>query len=174
MKNLFKYLLSLALLSPLICFSQGLSIELTGNEGKRIKELADKFASNLLKETKAIRFIYVEADEDGAGYYFGLISDRKKIETYPPSYYFFNSNHEPVAIYTGFERNVSFNQEYLDEIKGLADKYLWPDEVVMTMHYHVWFIRFIDGKEIEFTERLSIKRQQQIPSWIVGIGKSKQ
>lgn len=169
MKNLItKYLICFTLFSPLICFSQSLSIELKGEEGKRIKELADKFAENLVGETKAIRFIYLKADEAGNKYYFGLISSKDQFVSNPPSYYFLNSKKEPIAVYTGFERNIKFSQTYIDELKELADKFLWSNEVVMTMHYYVWYVEFKNGKEIEFTERLSKKRQQGIPTWIAG------
>jgi YHS domain-containing protein len=173
MKNVItKYLVCLILLNPLFCFSQCPSVELKGNEGKRINELADKFAGNLVVETKAIRFIYLNTDYNGSEYYFGLITSRHKFISNPPSYYFFNSKNEPIVVYTGFEKNVKFSQTYVDELMGLADKYLWTDDVVITMHYYVWYLEFKNGREIEFSSRLSKRRQKKIPSWLTEVIKS--
>lgn len=159
------YLLWLAL-SPSISFSQTLAIELTGDEGRRVKEFADKFAGNLSGETKAVRFIYIDARRERNDYYFGLITDKSLLISNPPTYYFFNSSDEPIVVYTGFEKNIKFSQTYIGEIRGLADKFLFSGDLIMTLHYYVWYVRFENGKQIEFTERLDKKRQHNIPDWI--------
>lgn len=166
--NVLNFVIFFSLLRIQVCVAQNLSVEPSSKEALRIRELTEEFAESILAETKAIRFVYVDVSGEQNEYYFGLIVNRNRLVTNPPSYYFFNTKKEPIVVYTGFERNVKFASTYLNEIKELGENYLLGEEVIMAMHYYVWYVKFQNGLEVKLTKQLSNKRQRKIPAWITG------
>lgn len=150
------------------CFSQSHEIEITGSEGKRVRELASEYLEGF-DSAGVAGFIYVQSDGTNCDYYFGLAVDIDFILSTPPSHYFFTSKGLPVFVYTGFEKLLKAKQEYRDEIGALTKKYLFQKDFMPNVHYNYWYLRFENQKEVHFTKRLDKRELKGIPSWLKSI-----
>jgi hypothetical protein len=167
MKTIFR---GLAIIMLSSCFSvkssaQIAQVKLHGAVGDSIKSICNRFMLESQHEGKVILFVYALNSGSETECFFGIYGAGDELYRRIPSYYFYNANGVPVAVYTGFEQYIDFNVAYIDEIKALGQKTFWPDNIMM-FHYFKWYCKFKNDKMVYFTKRLSKKKQNEFNLWM--------
>ncbi|MDX1373651.1 MAG: hypothetical protein R3321_14355 [Nitrososphaeraceae archaeon] len=138
--------------------AQKFASKLKGVEGERIREISNSLYNGLNRGKGFIRIIFLNSDCNTTQYLFYILAYPSEIEKYGyPSYYFFNEDNAPVFIYNNIGSLIEVNEKYKKEIDRLLKKYLAPPGM-MNFHTYLYYLRFEDGEELEFIEKVDPKR----------------